>query len=232
MELHKELSFDKNKYKISLSDNYLEYFAKAKEFVLDNYSEDYNRIANTKFEEITPEFFFSEYCWVVYTSGFNAKIVSKLFPALQEIYAPLVGVFKTFRSDVNTNEIETKALGIINNKRKVKSIISVAVNSGKEINQLGWLKYKETKLNSPDKLQKLPFIGPITCYHLARNIGLLDFMKPDIHMERVAKHWNFDNSLEMCRDIQNTYDLPLGLIDLIMWYSLSTFGSKIKKEIK
>jgi hypothetical protein len=224
MELHKTLI--NKKYNISLNDNYLDYFSKAKEFVLDNYSDEYNRIANTKFDDITPEFFFREYIWCVYTSGFNSKIVSRLFPALQKALGPLVDVFKTFKTDINTLDVATNALNIINNKRKVKSIIKMAFEGGKEINNIGWSIYKEKRLNSPDKLKELPFIGKITAFHLARNAGQLNYVKPDIHLTRLAKNWNFDNPDILCREIQKHYDIPVGLIDLILFYAASTFGSR------
>jgi hypothetical protein len=112
----------------------------------------------------------------------------------------------------------------------------------------GWLEWRQENLSTPELLQKLPFIGPVTCYHLARNIGLLDVVKPDLHLERLAAHWGFDGSLEMCRQMQahwcNHFETidgervriqkerpPLGIIDLCVWYLASTFGTKeLRKE--
>lgn len=224
MEIHKNIK--ENKYNISLKDNVLDYFKKALLFCEENYREDMQRISTTSFKNLTPEVFFREYIWVVYTSGFNAKIVSKHFPALQDIYSPLLKTLKNNDTTVNSIDIGIAALGIINNKRKVKSVISFAFDAGKEIARIGWEEYKNTKLNSPENLQTLPFIGSITRFHLARNIGHLDFVKPDKHLERAAAHYRFATPLEMCEEIKKHFDMKLGLIDLVLWYSLSTFGSK------
>lgn len=225
MEIHKDIKLD-NKFHLSLTDNYLDFFSKALEFTKEYYSEDMNRISSTIFSEITPEHFFREYIWCVYTSGFNAKIVSKLFPALLEVYSPLEGVFARGKTDVNAGDLRVQALAIVNNVRKVQSIIDTAFQGGSEIKTSGWVLYRDLKLSSPEKLEKLAYIGPITRYHLARNIGLLNHVKPDLHLVRMAKNWNFDNPISLCKSIQKEFDLPLGIIDLVLWYAASTFGTK------
>src|SRR5207247_691617 len=40
-------------------------------------------------------------------------------------------------------------------------------------------------------LKTIPFIGEITCFHLAKNLGF-DCIKPDRHLVRVAKQFNTD----------------------------------------
>jgi len=225
MEIHKTISSKKHNF--IPTDTHLDFFRKALVFVNKFYQEDFDRIANTKFAELTPEEFFREYTWCVYTSGFNARVVSKMFPALQEIYSPLRDIFCKYESDnINIIDIVKRSLMICNNSRKVQSIVDMSFRSGAQIKKLSWGTYRDTKLNSPDKLKELPFIGPITCYHLARNIGLTHFVKPDVHMNRLAARWGFQNPVELCKSIQKEHDMPLGLIDLVLWYAASTFGSK------
>jgi hypothetical protein len=224
MESHKNIQLD-DSIKISLTDNYVDYFKKASEFVNKFYKDDLNRISSTNFNELTPEEFFREYIWCVYTSGFNAKIVSKLFPSLWEVYQPLL---KTLMEGelINSEDIIIQSMKICANKRKIMSIVDAANFCGLKIKKLGWSIYRDTELDTPDKLQNLPYVGPITCFHLARNIGLLDYVKPDLHLTRMAKNWNFKSPLDLCKGIQKEYDLPLGIIDLVLWYAASTFGTK------
>jgi hypothetical protein len=223
MELHKNLTI---KIKNPLQKDYILYFKNAYDFVQENYKEDFDRIKNTDFNLLTPRYFFTEYIWVVYVSGFNAKIISKIFPKLLNIYDPLFSTFETYNQNVNSLDISIAAMEVFANKRKVAAIINTAFNSGKIIAEIGWENYKNKYLNSPKDLQFLPFIGEITSQHLARNIGYLNFVKPDIHLERAAKYWGFSSSLELCSAIQKQFPIELGLIDLVLWYSLSTFGSK------
>lgn len=231
MEIHKNIVITPKKYDFSHLDTHYEYFQIAYRFVNDYYKEDLDRIWNTDFNEITTKEFFREYTWCVYTSGFNARVVSKMFPALREVYEPLDGVFSDLKvSGINSIDIVNQALMICNNKRKVKAILDTAFIGGQEIKKSGWSIYKNTKLNSPDKLKELPFIGPITCFHLARNIGLLNFVKPDLHMNRLATRWHFENPVELCKSIQKEFNIPLGIVDLVLWYAASTFGTNEKSS--
>jgi hypothetical protein len=226
MELHRIIAIDRDKYNLSLQDSPLDYFAKAMDFVLTYYSEDFNRIASTKFDDVSPEFFFREYVWVVKVSGFNAKIISRIFPRLLVCYQPLFDMIVGKVDALNSIDIGINAMNVFNNKRKTKAVIDTAFVLRDGIRKYGWEKYRDSELNTPEKLEKLPFIGGITKFHLARNCGLLHYVKPDLHLVRMSKVWGFISPIELCKAIQQRYDMPLGLIDLVLFYSASTFGSK------
>lgn len=224
MEPHKTIGT--SKYNITLNDPYLEYFRKAKDFTMDNYSDDFNRIANTKFNEVSPQFFLTELVWCICVSGFNSKIVSNFFPKMISILNPMFdevsnGWFRHF------DDYEKPLLKIFNNKRKIDAII---YNSNelvaKNINKIGWEQYRDNELNEPEKLEKFAMVGPAISKHLARNIGLLNFVKPDIHLKRLAVNWGFNDPDELCLAIQKEFNMPLGLIDLSLFYCAATFGSK------
>lgn len=227
MEQHKDkLIIDINNIP-TIDLNYTEYFKRAHKFAYDNYSETITRIQNTQFDNISLNFFYREYIWCVYTSGFNAKIVSKIYDNLIEIYQPLFTYAMFLDYDIIPSVIDRvriRALEYCNNKRKVDAILAMAdiLNS---VGEDHWESFKKSNLNTPDKLQQLPFIGPITKFHLARNIGILDVVKPDLHLRRIATRWGFESAEKLCRKIQEQYDLPLGIIDLIFWYSASQFGT-------
>jgi hypothetical protein len=231
MELHKQLKIDKNKYNLSLQDNPLDYFAKAMDFVLEYYSEDFNRIANTKFSEVSPEFFLREMSWCVCVSGFSAKVVSKFFPRLMEVLDPffvLIADTSKTHEEIHKDPAcypDKQLRSIFNSGRKIDAIIGNALDISVGIRKIGWEEYKNTKLNVPLKLQSLRMVGPAIAQHLARNIGV-DAVKEDVHLVRAANHWGFPNALELCKAIQSKYDIRLGLIDLVLWYAFSTFGSK------
>jgi hypothetical protein len=83
----------------------------------------------------------------------------------------------------------------------------------------------------------LPYIGKVTAYHLGRNIGLLESVKPDLHLERMAKHWGEKSPETLVKGIQDKHTasvgeyIPAGLVDLCLWYAASTFGTiTIKKD--
>jgi hypothetical protein len=69
-----------------------------------------------------------------------------------------------------------------NNIRRIEAIILIARN----ISSKGFDSFKKALYLDPlGVLQSLPYIGPVTCYHLAKNIGL-QVAKPDHHLTRLA----------------------------------------------
>lgn len=230
MEIHKSIKLD-NRYKLSLTDNYIDYFTKALEFTTEYYKEDLDRISSTKFENITPDFFLREMAWCICVSGFNAKVVSKFFPKLLEILDPMfsdIANGKWQYWDDCRYTLDKPLAGVFRNKRKMDAIIYNSIELvSRGIKKKSWELYRDSELDSPDKLEKFQMIGPAISKHLARNIGLLNFVKPDVHLKRFALNWKFKDPDELCLAIQKEFNLPLGLIDLVLWYGASTFGTKI-----
>lgn len=224
MEPHKSVVVCKKKPDLFSGPD--QYFADAKDFVLSNYIDEVIRISELKLECVTPDKFFSEYIWTVHTTGFSAKAVGKFFPRLAAAYGPF-SILATEDFDDAFSRIRT----VCNNAQKAKAVWSTAKLLTTEIANTGWGLFRDKKLSSPSLLQKLPYVGKITCFHLARNIGLLEYVKPDLHLVRMAQHWGFKDCQEMCESMQkndksdNGYRFPLGIIDLILWYSASEHGT-------
>lgn len=61
----------------------------------------------------------------------------------------------------------------------------------------------------------LPFIGKVTKYHLARNLGM-DFAKPDRHLTRIAAKYN-TNVHELCRALSLESGDRIGTVDVVLW---------------
>lgn len=230
MELHKSLVTISNPP--SFADGPIGYFERAREFAYANYSDEIQRISSVRLEDITPHVFFHEYIWTVHTTGFSAKAVGKFFARLVEAYGRY-DIFAIEDSDDSFPRIRV----VCNNPQKIKAVQTTARLMHDGIKKVGWESFREQSLSSPENLQKLPYVGKITCFHLARNIGLLESVKPDLHLVRMANHWRIDDCNLMCRIMRDAWRektgeiLPLGIIDLILWYAASTFGTiGIQKE--
>jgi len=65
-------------------------------------------------------------------------------------------------------------------------------------------------------LKSLPWIGDITKYHLARNLGL-DVAKPDRHLMRLAKIFKYDDVQKMCQDVAERSKDRIGTVDVVLW---------------
>jgi hypothetical protein len=64
-------------------------------------------------------------------------------------------------------------------------------------------------------LQELPYIGGITCYHLARNIGF-DVAKPDRILVRLAKKYDFNSAHDICETLSKATGEHVGTVDVIL----------------
>jgi hypothetical protein len=62
-------------------------------------------------------------------------------------------------------------------------------------------------------LETLPHIGPITKFHLARNLGL-DVCKPDRHLVRIASP---ETPATLCERIAADTGDRIGLVDCVIW---------------
>jgi hypothetical protein len=67
-----------------------------------------------------------------------------------------------------------------------------------------------------DMLKKLPGIGPITKYHLAKNIGMANVAKPDIWLERAAVLCS-TTVQELVEFLSKKYGLSRHAVDVILW---------------
>ena len=225
MEPHKNLG-NISQYAPDISDGPKAYFEKAYVFTKKFYENEFNYISSTKHESVDAEFFFREYIFVVHATGFSAKAVGNFMPRLVEAYGPYQELAERSLADA-TGRVKV----VCNNPQKIKAVHSTALQLRDGIKLHGWNKFKKDKLSTPEKLQALSYIGPVTCFHLARNIGLLDCVKPDLHLIRLANHWGFADCTSMCKKMGEGSGLPLGIVDLVIWYAASHFGTiEIRKD--
>ena len=61
----------------------------------------------------------------------------------------------------------------------------------------------------------LPFIGPVTQYHLAKNLGV-DTAKPDLHLARLAERDGLDPHV-LCARIAAKTGYRVATVDTILW---------------
>lgn len=63
--------------------------------------------------------------------------------------------------------------------------------------------------------QRLPWIGDITKWHLAKNYGV-DCAKPDIHLSRLAIHYG-TTPAGLCADLAKASGDRIATVDLVIW---------------
>jgi len=225
VERHTTLDQNYHKYAPSECLNPKEWFEKAFQFGHEYYGSEITRASAVDFKKVSPSLFFSEYIWVVHATGFSAKAVSKFIERLSKAY----GEYDTL-SQKSIEEALMIVTPVVNNPPKIRAIWETSKLLNHGIILMGWEEFKNTKLNDLEKLQSLPYIGKVTKYHLGRNIGMLDCVKPDLHLVRLRKKFGYESEIEMIRDMSMGHELPLGIADMIAWYYASTFGTSHMKN--
>ncbi len=140
------------------------------------------------------ESFVLAFIWVICNSGMKNQIAELIYSRILNAIIDKKNISEVF-----------------GHKGKVSAIKKVLKNQNKI-----FAKYQNSN-NKIDFLKTLPWIGNITKYHLAKNLGV-DCVKPDRHLIRIAKHYNLD-VLEMCQKLSKTTGDSLCVVDLIIWRS-------------
>lgn len=176
----------------------------------------WTNILKTSTLPITEHAFLREYTWCIYVSGFSAATIAKKINTLlvaHNIEDSAGNYIPITESSIIPPEARHSIYAIFNNKRKANYIQQMRTRILIE----GWKILHDTILSKrdPSWLTSLPGIGPALSCHLARNLGNLDVIKPDVHLTRIAKHYNFDNAYDLCKTLSGSD--RMGKVDLILW---------------
>jgi len=173
-----------------MPEDLMKFYIKALSVVKDmGYEDEINTVERRTFDQLTAHNFYLDYVWVIVNSGMKNQVAQGIYD-------------RYFQSGQNLTKIGHPG------KRK-----AIAQAKRKFMHWYMALKKAEDKV---EYLQTLPWIGPITKYHLARNVGL-DVVKPDRHMVRLAEYFNFNNPHELCQWLVERTNWRIGTIDVILW---------------
>jgi len=139
-----------------------------------------------------PEGFLFEYIYVVLNAGMREQVARKIYDRIVKAVVDGVPVASVF-----------------GNRRKVAAILLMMMDYRKVFRGL---------IAAGDKLgylEGLPFIGRVTKYHLARNLGL-DYAKPDRHLSRLASRYGTDVQ-SFCEGISRQSGDRVGTVDVVLW---------------
>jgi hypothetical protein len=186
-------------------------YRKAKEIVLRaGFREEILWQASVNFDDVTESCFLREHAWVTLSAGMRERVIRNLFQAISSSFYG----FESAKIIVeNESRCRCLALRYFNNIRKVDAIILTAHG----ISSKGFSTFKEALYSNPlELLQSLPYIGPVTCYHLAKNIGL-QVAKPDRHLTRLANYAGYDDVQLFCKDISLQTGDSVPVVDIVLW---------------
>lgn len=169
----------------------IELFRELKQKVIEaGYADEIVWAENIKCRHSTD--FFAEYVWVVISSGMKNQVAKRIY-------------IKVMAAIIDKVPIQD----VFGHAGKVKAIYYVAANL-KEL----YLEYRMAG-NKVEFLKGLPWIGDITKWHLAKNLGL-DVVKPDRHLTRIAEGYG-TTPAKMCERLAKEVGCRVATVDQIIW---------------
>lgn len=184
------------------SSEVVDFYFKAKQYCIEKgFGGEIESVRERRFEDMDAEDFFLHYVYVVLNSGMRNQVAERIYYSFLEKHL-----------DLNT----------IGHKGKREAIREAKTNYTR---WFGELKAAEDKI---EYLRGLPWIGDITAHHLARNLCIVDTVKPDRHLTKLARQFGYSTPIEMCRAIQSQTNERLGIIDLILWRYSNLTGRSLK----
>lgn len=138
--------------------------------------------------------FWQEFAWVVLNSGMKNAIAR--------------GIWRRVRPAVEAGH---SAGSVFGHKGKSEAIDFVFANRERLLAEY------RAAADKLEFLRGLPWIGEITCWHLAKNYGL-DVAKPDRHLVRVAGE---EGTHALCARLAKASGHRVATVDLVIWRAAS-----------
>ena len=152
----------------------------------------------------------SEAAWVILSSGFRYEAVAGAFPMVSRAFGGFTSAAWICR---HRARCEFAALKHFGHHQKICAIgkfaCHVAANGVTDV-------VANIESSGPQSLQHLPFMGPVTSIHLAKNIGF-PMPKPDRHLVRIAAHLGFKTVDTLCTAINDWVGDSVQVVDLVLW---------------
>jgi hypothetical protein len=142
--------------------------------------------------------FFCEYVWVVINAGMREQVARKIFDRIMD------------ELEKGGSETLDHAFG---NKAKVMAIQDMLANLTDTFEKYRALETDDGRLRF---LEGLHFIGSVTKYHLAKNLGMTTVCKPDRHLVRIAGE-SSTTPQAMCDGISQVTGDSVALVDQVIW---------------
>jgi len=163
-----------------------------------------------QFCEVGESHFLREAAWVVLSSGMRETVIRRKFAAFSIAFYDWSSARRISK---HAQLCKKNASRVFAHVGKIDSIIEIA----RLIDSQGFEAFKgRVGTEGVAFLRSLPFIGPTTSFHLAKNIGL-EVVKPDRHLLRISTLAGWSSPAELCSAISGATGDRLSVVDLVVW---------------
>lgn len=183
----------------------------AKDYVLKaGYASEIDWQESVSLVNVSEQYFLREAAWVILCTGMREAIVRRLFAPISVAFLGWRSADEIVRS---ATQCRDDALKLFRHPRKMDSILKIArfvTSKG-----IAYIKEQLSK-EGPKFLEQLPFIGPVTSKHLAKNLGI-QVAKSDRHLVRIASALKYSSVDLLCNDIAIVTQQSVNVIDIVLW---------------
>ena len=159
---------------------------------------------------VSEDVFLREASWVVLSAGMREAVVRTVFREMSQIFG---GWTDPSWIATHRKACRRQALAAFNHPGKIDAIIDISDTVRRD----GHTPILDAaRRDGPTAFAQLPFIGSVTAFHLAKNLGF-QVAKPDRHLCRVADHCGYDEPGDLCGDLGAFLDEPVAVVDLVIW---------------
>ena len=147
---------------------------------------------------------------MILSAGMRETVVRSKFPAICDSFLNWRSAADIAGSAESCFQAAMQHFG---SELKIKAICTVAAT----VTQKGFDRIiDEVHADPLAALQQFPFIGPITCFHLAKNLGV-PVAKPDRHLSRLAACCGYSDNQTFCSTIAQFTGDPIDVVDIVLW---------------
>jgi hypothetical protein len=174
------------------------------------YSSEIDAQRNISFDAISEQDFLQEAAWVILSAGMRESVIRTKFTTLSNAFL----YWESASAIASRKQVcRANALSCFGHEGKIDGILAVV----DRVEEYGFDCVKQSiHERGTEYLQTFPFIGPVTCLHLAKNLGL-DVVKPDRHLSRMSDAAGFSSAHSLCQTIADLSGERVSVVDIVLW---------------
>jgi len=186
-------------------------YMQAKRHVIDSgYAHEIDWQDAVVFDSITEQDFLREAAWVVLSCGMRESVIRSKFPSISLAFLEWESAEQIV---THKRACYKAALHYFNHHKKIEAILHIAEHV---LESKFPVVQNFVRQDGIGYLMQLPYMGPATSRHFAKNIGL-SMAKPDRHLMRIAIKTGYQSPQSMCSDIAALVGDKVAVVDLVLW---------------
>jgi hypothetical protein len=144
------------------------------------------------------------------------SVVRRLFPTISSCFWKFESAARILRTEETCVALARRFFDHEGKVRAISRCARIVEDAG------GFGSFRARLVRDPIAVcREIPFIGPVTVWHLARNIGV-DCAKPDRHLARLTQLFGFDDASALCEAVANAVRERVGVVDIVLWRHAET----------